>query len=76
MLIKARERMAGITSQASSWNEFMTKLNERKVILVPWCNQTKCEETIKERSGKESKQSALENETILTGQAKTLCVPL
>ena len=38
--------------------------------------QIKCEETIKERSGKESKQSALEGEAILTGQAKTLCIPL
>lgn len=44
--------------------------------MVPWCNQIKCEETIKERSGKESKQSALEGEAILTGQAKTLCIPL
>lgn len=52
MYTRAKERMDAVTSDASEWNEFMTKLNERKVILTPWCEDRKCEEKIKERSGK------------------------
>lgn len=42
MYVRAKERMDAVTSSASEWNEFMTKLNERKVILTPWCEDRKC----------------------------------
>jgi prolyl-tRNA synthetase len=44
--------------------------------LTPWCDEREAEETVKERSGIETKELASEGEVQLTGQAKTLCIPL
>ena len=54
----------------------MTHLNSRNVVLTPWCEFKECEQKVKERSGIETKEGITEGETTLTGQAKTLCVPL
>ena len=54
----------------------MTHLNSRNVVLTPWCQQDQCEKKVQERSGIETKQHLLEGEQSLTGQAKTLCMPL
>ena len=54
----------------------MAHVNSRNVVLTPWCQEAKCEEQVKERSGIETKESVLEGEQSLTGQAKTLCMPL
>ena len=54
----------------------MKNLNSRNVVLTPWCYEAACEEKVKERSGIETKEAVLEGEGSLTGQAKTLCVPL
>lgn len=76
MYDKAKAKFEAKIRKAEKWDEFMQYLNERNVVLTPWCEDRKCEEKIKERSGIESKQMASEGETQLTGQAKTLCVPL
>ena len=44
--------MDSVTGKASNWGEFMSHLNERRVILTPWCDDLKCEAKVKERSGK------------------------
>ena len=54
----------------------MTQLNSRNVVLTPWCQVAECEEKVKERSGIETKEGVVEGENSLTGQAKTLCIPL
>jgi prolyl-tRNA synthetase len=54
----------------------MVHLNDRNVVIAPWCESRECEEIVKDKSGKESKQMQTEGEVLLTGQAKTLCVPL
>ena len=61
---------------ADDWKEFMTQLNDRNVVETPWCGVKTCEEKVKERSGIETKELSGEGETNLTGQAKTLCMPL
>ena len=60
--------------KADNWDDFLNHLNNRNVVLTPWCENMECEEKIKERSGKESKE--IEGENTLAGSAKTLCVPL
>ena len=62
------------TKTANNWDEFMTHLNEKNIILTPWCNTVECEEAVKDRSAADSKKLAAEEEA-LTGSAKTLCMP-
>ena len=76
MYERAVHRFNEKSKQASSWQEFMTHLNSRNVVLTPWCEIKECEEKVKERSGIETKELAAEGESNLTGQAKTLCIPL
>ena len=42
--------------KADNWDDFLNHLNNRNVVLTPWCENMECEEKIKERSGKESKE--------------------
>lgn len=74
MYLKAKERFHDKEKKASNWAEFLNHLNNRNVVLTPWCENEVCEQKVKERSGKESKE--IEGENVLAGQAKTLCVPL
>lgn len=76
MYERAVQRFNEKSKQATNWQEFMAHLNSRNVVLTPWCEVKECEEKVKERSGIETKEHAAEGESHLTGQAKTLCVPL
>ena len=76
MYQRALQRFNDKAKHADSWEEFMGHLNTRNVVLTPWCEVKECEEKVKERTGIETKESLVEGETSLTGQAKTLCVPL
>ena len=63
---------------AYNWDEFMNALNGRNIVLTPWCAEGAEEEKVKDRSKEESlKQMAEagEEEEVLTGSAKTLCIP-
>ncbi|CDW82919.1 prolyl-trna synthetase [Stylonychia lemnae] len=60
---------------AVNWQEFILHLNQRKMIVTPWCTNQACEDEIKERSKVESQQSAEEIENIMSGAAKVLCYP-
>lgn len=71
----ALKRLNERKKTASNWEEFMTELNKRNVVLTPWCENRHCEEKVKERSGIETKEIS-DAENLLTGSAKTLCVPL
>lgn len=62
----------------STWDEFMTALNNRDICLADWCDEKSCEERIKDLSKEESMaamESMNEDEALLTGSAKTLCIP-
>jgi len=64
--------------EASNWEEFMAALNARNIVQTPWCHVTECELKAKEKSKEESlkvMQEAGEDEEVLTGSAKTLCIP-
>lgn len=62
----------------STWDEFMSSLNNRDICLADWCDEKSCEERIKDQSKEESMaamESMNEDEALLTGSAKTLCIP-
>ena len=61
---------------ADNWEDFMTHLNNKCIVLTPWCGISEEEEKVKARTAIESKANAAEGETDLTGKAKTLCSPL
>jgi prolyl-tRNA synthetase len=64
-------------SKVDNWKDFMSELNKRNLCLTPWCNNQDCEKAAKEKSKQESLQLAEqgEEEEVLTGAAKTLCIP-
>ncbi|PKA63035.1 prolyl-tRNA synthetase [Apostasia shenzhenica] len=47
----------------NTWDEFIVALNEKKMILAPWCNEEEVEKDVKQRTKGE------------LGAAKTLCTP-
>ncbi|EMR11272.1 proline-tRNA ligase [Pneumocystis murina B123] len=58
------------------WDDFVPSLNKKKVLLVPWCKISSCEEKIRQRSSNESNIELDEEETLLSMGAKSLCIPL
>jgi prolyl-tRNA synthetase len=77
MFERAKEKFNNRIKQAGKWEEFMAHINTKNVVLTPWCQKRDCEEKVKEMSGEESKEMAEKNSELqLTGQAKTLCIPL
>lgn len=63
---------------AFTWEEFMNALNGKNLVLTPWCQVKECELKVKDRSKEESLKlmaEAGEEEEVLTGAAKTLCLP-
>ena len=61
-----------------NWEDFMAALQNRDIVMAPWCNCQQYEFDVKDRS-KEESLAAMENmnseEVQLTGSAKTLCIP-
>ena len=76
MLVKAKKERDDSIGKAYNWEQFMTELNQKKIVLTPWCEEEASEKEVKERSKEESKAAENEGEEILTGAAKTLCLPL
>ncbi|CAE7471321.1 proRS [Symbiodinium natans] len=81
MLEKAtRHRDDGIAT-VTRWDEVMPMLNQRKLILAPWCESAESEAEIRSRTKEEAPKPGLssdaaETATILTGAMKSLCIPL
>jgi prolyl-tRNA synthetase len=74
MFANAQAKLKASVIPAESWKEFMTQLNNLKVVQTPWCEDPECEDKVKERSGVESKME--KNQDVnMSGAAKTLCLP-
>ncbi|KAF7684470.1 Proline--tRNA ligase [Astathelohania contejeani] len=68
MFNKAKKELEEGIVHPSTWDEFTTALNNKKIALIPWCNF--CEEEIKNKT-------AVVNEdgTVAAMGAKSLCIP-
>jgi len=78
MFKKAKEARDSHLKVVDNWKDFMEALNGKNICLTPWCDRKKCEEKIKDVSKEESLAKMLESnedEALLTGSAKTLCIP-
>ena len=61
-----------------NWADFMAALGGRDIVLADWCDTVDCEVKIKDQSKEESLEAMKdmnEEETMLSGSAKTLCIP-
>ena len=73
MLERATKQRDSQMKTVTEWKEFTPTLNDRNIILSPWCKDTKCEEDIKKTTHEEALELATGGS--LTGAAKSLCMP-
>ncbi|CAF2060035.1 unnamed protein product [Brassica oleracea] len=59
----ARQKREACVQEIRTWDEFISALNQKKLILAPWCDEEEVERDVKARTKGE------------TGAAKTLCSP-
>ena len=58
------------------WDDVAPALDAKNVILVPWCRESECEDTIKERSSRKNEPGAeAQDEKAPSMGAKSLCLP-
>ena len=55
MFQKAKKLLDENVAQVESWNDFLDALENKKLLLVPFCGEVKCEEEIKALSKKYAK---------------------
>jgi len=72
---KAKKHKESHTKSATTWKDFLSFLNSKNIVLVPFCCTEDCEKDIKARSSAESKAQATDQKFDLTGSAKSLCIP-
>lgn len=78
MYEKAKKARDENLHEIDNWDDFMSFLNQKKICLAKWCDTVECESKIKDQSKEESikyMEEHNEEEAILTGSAKTLCIP-
>jgi len=72
---KAKEKRDEHLKQALTWEEFLGHLNNKNMVLIPFCLDENCEGKVKKRSAEESKAQKTDEKFQLTGAAKSLCIP-
>lgn len=78
MYEKAKNARSDHMKNVDNWEDFMSALGDRNVCLADWCDSVDCEVKIKDQSKEESiaaMEAMNEEESALTGSAKTLCIP-
>lgn len=64
--------------EADNWEDFMNLINAKNIVLTPWCDIKEEEVKVQDVSKEESLAKMLEaneEEAMLTGSAKILCIP-
>jgi prolyl-tRNA synthetase len=70
MFQNAEKKLVSNKSKAGDWEIFMDELNQMKYVETPWCCEPDCEKDVKLKSAEESDENSQ-----LSGKAKTLCLP-
>ncbi|ORD98028.1 SYP [Hepatospora eriocheir] len=66
---KAKSDLESRLVYLEDFDKILDVLNKKNIIKAPWCNETECEISIKERT------TIREGDLIITQGAKTLCIP-
>lgn len=88
MIAKARASRDAHLVHVTEWNKFVPALNDKCIILAPWCGSETCEDNVKKDSNEESKaalaaasmgeeeqEEGKEDVRAPSMGAKTLCIP-
>ncbi|KAJ2005211.1 hypothetical protein GGI04_002328 [Coemansia thaxteri] len=75
MLIKARKTLDERVKIVLSWDTFVPTLDDKCLVLIPWCERIECEEQIKVRSSRAAQGDEPEDEKAPSMGAKSLCLP-
>merc|ERR1719456_813474 len=62
--------------RVSDWKQVTPALNQRKLILAPWCEDPETEKQMKKKTNEEAIELQSDDPTALTGAMKSLCIPL
>ena len=65
MFARAKAKRDAAVVTVTSWDGFVAALDEKKMVLTPWCETKESEELVKKRTQADSEG----------GAAKTLCIP-
>ena len=52
MFIRARDVYHSRIKEVTKWEDIVPALDEKCVVVIPWCEVEKCEDDIKERSAR------------------------
>ncbi|KAI8333033.1 hypothetical protein BC941DRAFT_380620 [Chlamydoabsidia padenii] len=75
MFVRAKAKRDESIIRIEKWEDFVPALNNKKLILMPWCDRTECEDDIKDRSARSSNDDEEEDERAPSMGAKSLCNP-
>eukprot|EP00400_MALV-I_sp_L67-5_P000385 gene385-679_t len=80
MLERAEAKLNSAVVKITTWDEVIPVLQQKKMVLAPWCEEEWTEKEIKEKT-KDTQQASVVNEEeggapALTGAMKPLCIPL
>ncbi len=73
MFQKAKEERDSRLIRLETWDNFVKTLDQKCLILAPWCERVECEDAVKERSARNNDENA--DEKAPSMGAKTLCIP-
>lgn len=72
MLAKATKDLNDHLKVAKTWNDFTTFLDNKNIIMAPFCGEIPCEEKIKAESAREETEGDAQGPAM---GAKSLCIP-
>lgn len=76
MYSRAKETFDSRIVKLTEWKDVVRTLDGKNLILIPWCEDSDCEDTIKERSGKkELAEGEVQDDRAPSMGAKSLCIP-
>lgn len=52
MFVAARTKYLSCLKEVTNWGDFVPLLDQKNIVVIPWCEAESCEDDIKERSGR------------------------
>lgn len=72
MFTTARDNYWSHVKTITQWEDVVPALDSKNIIAIPWCEAEKCEDDIKDRSGRAAEP---QDERAPSAGAKSLCIP-
>ncbi|KAF9434652.1 ribose-phosphate pyrophosphokinase 1 [Entomortierella beljakovae] len=77
MFERAKATRDANVAHVVDWKDFVPALDDKKMILIPWCEEPHCEEEIKEKSSRTGiATTEVQDDKAPSMGAKSLCIPL